>query len=749
MQIDSGTGTEEDDDDFGPELKIDDELANVLATAESHIEEIELEDVVGIGIVSPFEEFRKKGFLSVSDLVGTVWCEVQYDYRLRTLPYLPAAQRPEKITSTKGVEIKVDKIKVEDKEKVLKRGQKIHKRLEREIHPEEIIVRAVSREDVWGLRFLNMLSALEALLTLGKCRELPVVGFVKGILVMGIIDEITREPIMDKTKPCTRSDTLSTQQTQLTSFFRPSPTKKHTTPPKISNRTHKLYISDSKTRASGVLPRDTDTLAGRLQVMLYKELLDAMLIAPTSSSISTSTSTSTTSTFNTSTSTTSTSTTSTSTFESSTANVLPSRSGFSWSSLFAHLELDASEPFSEHFVVQSRPIILGNGLRHGASESRTLNDMINVWTAYVDSLGLGSPLTQITKKGKGKETETVDMNSGKTEDKLELVYRRAGPIKGVKVKKKNNDESQVSKGRRKRRRDKQEQEDEDELSMQLAIQESLRAASASGQASEEMMDMSRQGQSRSDGAEQKSQVDNQDQDQDQEDDELAWAVEMSLATDTLPLNDTEDGQVVLRASQPHTQSSTSTLTRLSTPPSSSTPTPRPPPAASTPSPRSPTSSSPAPRTSSSHSSLHPNPPSSSSSSSSSPSYLPHAAPSPSHPPPQHAASSSSPSYPPSPATAPRSRISKRTTIELAESKKSGSIIGKTVFTHSPRLLHTHLESVLQWWLGHRSAIGVTLDETRRCGWCEFEENCEWRAQKALEVSEMARRTRLDKTQESR
>jgi exonuclease V len=32
-----------------------------------------------------------------------------------------------------------------------------------------------------------MLSALEALLTLGKCRELPVVGFVKGVLVMGII----------------------------------------------------------------------------------------------------------------------------------------------------------------------------------------------------------------------------------------------------------------------------------------------------------------------------------------------------------------------------------------------------------------------------------------------------------------------------------------------------------------------------------------------------------------------------------
>lgn len=36
-------------------------------------------------------------------------------------------------------------------------------------------------------RFLNMLSGLESLISLGKCRELPVVGFIDGVLVMGII----------------------------------------------------------------------------------------------------------------------------------------------------------------------------------------------------------------------------------------------------------------------------------------------------------------------------------------------------------------------------------------------------------------------------------------------------------------------------------------------------------------------------------------------------------------------------------
>ena len=36
-------------------------------------------------------------------------------------------------------------------------------------------------------RFLNMFSAMEALLRLGKCREMPVVGWVGEVLVMGVI----------------------------------------------------------------------------------------------------------------------------------------------------------------------------------------------------------------------------------------------------------------------------------------------------------------------------------------------------------------------------------------------------------------------------------------------------------------------------------------------------------------------------------------------------------------------------------
>lgn len=37
----------------------------------------ELVDIEDTPVLSPFERFRQHGKLSVSDLVGTVWCEVQ------------------------------------------------------------------------------------------------------------------------------------------------------------------------------------------------------------------------------------------------------------------------------------------------------------------------------------------------------------------------------------------------------------------------------------------------------------------------------------------------------------------------------------------------------------------------------------------------------------------------------------------------------------------------------------------------
>lgn len=85
--------------EYGSDIALDEELESALQVAESqsqvilpldqegtattrgHAETGELMDIEDLHqevvTLSPFEQFRKKGWLSVSDLVGTVWCEVQ------------------------------------------------------------------------------------------------------------------------------------------------------------------------------------------------------------------------------------------------------------------------------------------------------------------------------------------------------------------------------------------------------------------------------------------------------------------------------------------------------------------------------------------------------------------------------------------------------------------------------------------------------------------------------------------------
>lgn len=73
------------DDEFGTEIEYDTALEETLQAAEkggdrapAQLREVpDIEDL-GLGL-SPFDEFRKWGSLSVSDLVGTLWCEVQFD----------------------------------------------------------------------------------------------------------------------------------------------------------------------------------------------------------------------------------------------------------------------------------------------------------------------------------------------------------------------------------------------------------------------------------------------------------------------------------------------------------------------------------------------------------------------------------------------------------------------------------------------------------------------------------------------
>ena len=438
-------------------------------------------------------------------------------------------------------------------------------------------------------------------------------------------DEITRVSL---DAPWTRPNTHSAakedrSQTSLTSYFSPTKPRAKDTFPKP--RTHKLFVSDSKTRASGTVPRESDTLAGRFQVMLYKELLDAMLLArnPDPSDCPSV----------------------------SHEAILPTEKIFSWIEIFQHLALSISEPFSEDFVVQSRPIIAGNRLLYGVEGARTLENMLVVWQRYIEALGLGSIPSE---KDKSK-----DKGMGRTEDRLKLVYRRAG----AKHRRQSSKNADVSS---RRSRDKRRQvrettslsegvemaEVDDDEQLQLAIEDSLRTAEpAQGVSSEDPSRSSVRTPNPLTSPQAKIPQLPKGAKTDAEDDELAWAVEMSLGAGAEDMPAEEKGEVVLRVAQPCAQEASSVPSTPSTP---TTPTPD-----------------------------------------------------------RHTPTTqSSPSNPSRP--------------EESISSASGSIIGRTVFTHSPRRLAAHLSSVLEWWLGERDAVGVSIEETRRCGWCEFEEGCEWR-----------------------
>ncbi|KAI9444635.1 exonuclease V a 5' deoxyribonuclease-domain-containing protein [Lactarius indigo] len=249
---------------------------------------------------SPFEKYRSRGTLSVSDLVGPAWCEVQFDYGLRQGRSRALANRPETFVSAEGKVITVEKKVAQANEKVLGRGRSVHEKLEREIYPEPVAVNINTKEEYWAARLINMLSCLSSLTDLGFCREMPVFGFVQDQAIIGIIDEISLKPIFESeaesspTNKRTRTPTPGTpqkskrprksspSQSDLTDIVPSSPKGKVRKPASPSPRPmlNVLSLLDTKTRRSNSVPSDDDAYSSRMQLMLYHHLLSALL-APT------------------------------------------------------------------------------------------------------------------------------------------------------------------------------------------------------------------------------------------------------------------------------------------------------------------------------------------------------------------------------------------------------------------------------------------------------------------------------------
>ncbi|KAI1824541.1 hypothetical protein F4861DRAFT_505392 [Xylaria intraflava] len=65
-------------------------------------------------------------------------------------------------------------------------------------------------------------------------------------------------------------------------------------------------------------------------------------------------------------------------------------------------------------------------------------------------------------------------------------------------------------------------------------------------------------------------------------------------------------------------------------------------------------------------------------------------------------------------------------------REDGHIIGNNSFPNDPNALDAYVKESLQWWRGVRKPAGVEIEETYKCGWCEFAEACQWRRDKEAE-----------------
>ncbi|KAI3450522.1 hypothetical protein Pfo_007187 [Paulownia fortunei] len=156
------------------------------------------------------QQFRRGRGLSVTDITGTEWCEKQMEFIL-------LFGKPKKT-------------------KAMQAGSARHVVLEEEVI-KRVKVHVESAEDVWALKFMNFIVGANQLLFDGLTRELPLVGFVEGVWMVGIIDEI-RMSVESKRFP---------------------------------------VLVDTKTRVQATLPGEPQRRNGRLQLMCYKYMWDSLV----------------------------------------------------------------------------------------------------------------------------------------------------------------------------------------------------------------------------------------------------------------------------------------------------------------------------------------------------------------------------------------------------------------------------------------------------------------------------------------
>ncbi|PVH82783.1 hypothetical protein DL98DRAFT_456350 [Cadophora sp. DSE1049] len=222
------------------------------------IVELPEEDLETPDLRSPIERFRTppKKALSVTDLVSPAWCELQYWYTLT-------------------------KHGRKRRTPAMKEGTRVHKVLEEQVYT-TVRVEVQTREDAWGLRIWNVIQGLRTLRDTGQTRELEIWGTIDGLVVSGVIDELSYicpDTDLEESLQKPQEERPSDQST-IADFFKAAGAKslEQATKSKRRVQTKKVYLCDVKTRGGRSVPSASAFKPTKIQLMLYHRLLSALAI---------------------------------------------------------------------------------------------------------------------------------------------------------------------------------------------------------------------------------------------------------------------------------------------------------------------------------------------------------------------------------------------------------------------------------------------------------------------------------------
>lgn len=168
----------------------------------------------------------------------------------------------------------------------MKQGSAVHKTLEDQVH-QTVAVDIQSKEDAWGLRIWNIMQGLKTLRETGMTREMEVWGVVDGLVINGIIDELSyfcpdrelEEEVTARTAHGTTSKSAPpADQPSITNFLKMNDGQDFKNGVirnlrSLVKKTSKIYLTDVKTRGARSIPKGASFRPTLMQMMLYHRLL--------------------------------------------------------------------------------------------------------------------------------------------------------------------------------------------------------------------------------------------------------------------------------------------------------------------------------------------------------------------------------------------------------------------------------------------------------------------------------------------